>query len=199
MKETSPLKWPSGWPRVMPEHRQEQKQWKKPQGFYVDQLELELRRLGAIQSGLTMNERGNRDTGVAVWFSRKREEDFSWRDTLGITVAYPAISDVESAYRKLAAKYHTDNIDTGDLEVWLKIQKARVTAREWVNRQEGNVFDYSIGADTFKEQRLNIAALANSLRHIRGLERCGTSAIMEKTIEGYKALPEGKDVIAATA
>lgn len=199
MKESNPLKWPSGWPRILPEHAESQASWKKPRGFYIGQLEKELERMGVIQSELTMNPSGTRDVGVAVWFSRKRNEDFSWRDILGISVAYPNLGDVDSAFRRLAAKYHTDNLSTGDLEVWLKIQKAKIAARDWVNRQEGNVFDYSIGADKYDEQRLNIAALANSIRHIRGLERCGTSAIMEKTFEGFKQLTEGKDVITAIA
>lgn len=199
MKESSPLKWPQGWPRVLPEHREPQAAWKKSHGFYVDQLEAELRRFGVIQSELTMNGRGDRDLGVAVWFSRKRAEDFSWRDVLGLTIAYPTLGDVDAAYRKLAAKYHTDNLSTGDIEVFHKITKARIAARDWVNRQEGNVFDYSIGADKFDEVRLNIASLANSIRHIRGLERCGTSAIMEKSFEGFKQLGEARDVVAATA
>lgn len=154
--------------------------------------------MGSEQFMLTMNPAGSRDPGVAVWFTRKKEEDFSWRDTLEITTAYPTLDDVNAAYRRLAAKYHTDK-DSGELEIFLKITKARAAATDWVNRREGNALDYGIGADKFKEQRLNVAALANSIRHLRGLDRCGTSAIMEKTFEGFKVLPEKSNVVSTTA
>lgn len=195
MRETTPLRWPEGWPRTMPETQTFQAQWKKSRVFYVDALELELKRIGTTSCILTFNESGSRDPGVAVWFSRKREEDFSWRTTLRITIAYPTQDDVQSAYRVLAAKYHTDNLTSGNLELFHEVAKAKQMALDWVNRREGNVFDYSIGADKFKEPKLNIAALANSIRYIRGLERCGTSAIMEKTFEGFKQLTEGKNVV----
>jgi DnaJ domain len=194
VKEERPLKWPSGWPRVLPEKQKTQSQWKKPISFYKDQLESELQRMGAEQYMLTMNDPGHRDAGVAVWFSRKRDEDFSWRETLEITAAYPSIEDVDAAYRRLAQKYHPDNASTSDVEIFHKISKAKIAARDWVNRREGNTYGYSLASDTFKEQRLNIAALASSIRYIRGLERCGTSSIMEKTIEGFKALPEKANV-----
>jgi len=196
MIERTPLKWPSGWPRVRPENQKGQPQWKKSHSFYVKQLEDELKRMGAESFVLTLNDAGSRDPGVAVWFTRKRLEDFSWRETLEITAAYPTIDDISSAYRKLVAKYHTDNMSTGDLEVFHKITKARAAANDWVNRREGSKLDNAIGADAFREQKLNIAALAGSIRHIRGLERCGTSAIMEKTLEGFAQLVEGHDVAA---
>lgn len=205
MRETSPLKWPEGWARTLPEKQRTQPQWKKPQTFYVDALEAELKRMGTISSVLTYNPRGDRDPGVAVWFSRTRAEDFSWRDDLGLKMAYPTLDDVNKAYYTLVKIYHPDTGTKADITIFHRIDDARKLARKWVNRQEGNAFDYSIGADAFREVRLNIAALANSIRHIRGLERCGTSAIMEKTFEGFKQLTEGasvketKDVITTPA
>jgi hypothetical protein len=199
MKQTQPLKWPEGWPRTLPEKQKPQSQWKKSAGFYVDALETELKRMGAVTYVLTYNSGDHRDPGAAVWFSRTRKEDFSWRETLGISTAYPTAIDIDDAYRRLAAKYHTDNLQTGDVNIFHKIADARAAAKVWVNRREGNTFDYAIGADAFQETRLNIAALANSIRHIRGLERCGTSAIMEKTFEGFKQLTEGANVEHTTA
>lgn len=194
MKEEHPLKWPTGWPRVLPEKQQLNAQWKKSWRFYRDQLEIELARLGVETSMITLNADGSRDPGVGLWFSRKKEEDFSWRDTLAITTAYPTLDDVNAAYRRMVAKYHTDNLDTGDLEIFHKISRAKAAAINWVNHSEGNTYDFGMGSDKFKEPRLNLAALANSIRHIRGLERCGTSAIMEKTLQGFAALPEGENV-----
>ena len=74
--------------------------------------------------------------------------------------------------------------------MFLKITKARAAAKDWVNRREGNTFDMAIACDTFNEARLNIASLWQSIKHIRGLERCGTSALMEKTFEGFAQLAE---------
>jgi hypothetical protein len=190
MKETYPLKWPEGWTRTLPEKQRAQSQWKKPHGFYVDALENELKRMGMISAVLTLNTRGDRDPGVAVWFSRKKEEDFSWRGDLGITIAYPTLDDIDKAYYSLSKLYHPDTGASADSTIFHRITDARAKAKRWVNRQEGNTFDYSIGADAFREARLNIAALSNSVRYLRGLERCGTSQIMEKTFEGFKQIAE---------
>jgi hypothetical protein len=190
MKETYPLKWPQGWPRTLPEKQEANAQWKKPRAFYIGQLETELKRIGTESSILTLNSAGDRDPGVAVWFSRTKKEDFSWRETLRITSAYPTLIEIDDAYRQLAKIYHPEG-SGADINIFHKITDARAKAKDWVNHREGNVFDYGIGADRFKDARLNIAALANSIRHIRGLERCGTSAIMEKTFEGFAQLAEG--------
>lgn len=200
MREESPLRWPEGWQPTLPEKQRWQPAWKKSHSFYVDALETELKRMGTVFSVLTYNPRGDRNPGAAVWFSRTREEDFSWRNDLGLRNPYPTLDDIDRAYYSLVKIYHPDTGTKADITIFHRIDDARKLAKKWVNRQEGKAFDYSIGADTFKEVRLNIAALANSIRHIRGLERCGTSAIMEKTFEGFKQLTEGKtDVIAATA
>jgi hypothetical protein len=197
MKEATPLKWPGDWQRTLPEKQELNAQWKKPRSFYVAQLETELKRIGVTSSVLTSNGLSDRDPGVAVWFSRIKKEDFSWRETLRITSAYPTLDEVDEAYRKLVAQHHPDR--GGDINIFHKITDARAKAKDWVNHREGNTFDYAIGADKFKEQKLNIAALANSIRHIRGLERCGTSAIMEKTFEGFAQLAEKAESHAARA
>lgn len=194
LKDSTPLKWPEGWPTTLPEKQRFQPIWRKTQLFYVTSLESELRRMGVVSALLTYNPRGDRNPGAAVWFSRVRAEDFSWRDDLGIKIAYPTLDDVDRAYYSLVKIYHPDTGTKADITIFHRIDDARKLAKKWINRQEGNAFDYSIGADAFKEVRLNIAALANSIRHIRGLERCGTSAIMEKTFEGFKQLTEGDRV-----
>jgi hypothetical protein len=199
MRETTPLHWPEGWPRTLPEHQRLQPQWKKSRGHYITALELELKRMDTVASLLTSNAAGSRDPGVAIWFSRKREEDYSWRDDLGLKVAYPTAADIDRAYYELVKLYHPDTGTKADVTIFHRISDARKAAKAWLDYREGNAFDYSIGADAFKDQRLNIAALANSIRHIRGLERCGTSAIMEKTFEGFKQLGEGGHVVSATA
>lgn len=197
MNVKMPLVWPQGWPRVQPEHQIQQKGWKKPMTFYQKRLEEELTRMGATSFVLTFNDDTSRDSGVCVWWARKRKEDFSWRSTLEITVAYPTLADVSAAYRKLAQKYHTDNLSTGDLEIFHKISEARVRAEEWVNQKTGASLDFALAADKFTERRLNVASLAFSVRHMRGIEKCGTSAIMERSFGGFAALPEGGVHVAA--
>jgi hypothetical protein len=136
VKESTPLKWPDGWARTLPEKQRLQPQWKKPQSFYIDMLEAELKRMGTVTSVLTYNPRHDRDQGVAVWFSRTKKEDFSWRDTLGIVAAYPTIEDVDSSYRSLAAKYHTDK-ETGDINIFHKIRREHFRLFDWRGRFQG--------------------------------------------------------------
>lgn len=199
MKESTPLKWPEGWPRTRPQDQKKQSQWKKPYSFYLDKLEEELKRMGTVSSQVTSNGSGDRDPGVAVWFSRTRKEDFSWQDALEIRNPYPNANEIDSAYRRLAQRYHPDNRQTGDVAMFHKIADARARAMDWVNRKDGTSFDYAIACDTFEELRLNVAALWQSIKHIRGLERCGTSALLEKSFEGFKQLTEGKHVVGASA
>lgn len=198
MKEATPLKWPeSGWPRTRPQDQAGRSQWKKTQIFYVDQLELELKRMGALASVLTWNGPRDRDPGVAVWFSRKRKDDFTWQDTLEIKNPYPTLDEIETAYKKLVPRYHTDRPGEGDPVMFVKINEARMLARRWVSRVEGNVHDLAIACDAFRESRLNVAALWQTIKHIRGIERCGTSALMERAIEGFAQLTEGNRAAAS--
>jgi len=198
MKEATPLKWPEGWVRTLPEHQRTRTQWKKPQSFYIDSLEKELGRMGTVSSVLTINPRGDRDPGVAVWFSRTKKDDFSWRETLQMAIAYPTLADIDDAYRRLAKIYHPEGSNP-DINIFHKLADAKAKARYWVSRQEGNTFDYAIACDSFRETRLNVAALANSIRHIRGLEQCGTSAIMEKTFQGFAQISEKAESHVTTA
>lgn len=189
MKEVMVLKWPEGWQRTLPEKQETNKQWKKPYKFYVGMLETELKRIGSETYLLTSNPPGDRDPGVAIWFSRTKRDDFSWRETLRIPDAYPTLTQIDDAYRALVKIYHPEG-SGGDIAIFHKITDARAAAKNWLNHRDGSVFDSAIGADKFKEARLNVAALANSIRHIRGLDRCGTSAIMEKTLQGFAQLAE---------
>jgi hypothetical protein len=190
MREVTPLKWPEGWPRTLPENQRGQAQWKKSLSYYMDALEKELTRMGTEASVLTTNGRGARDQGVAIWFSRTKKEDFSWRVALEITAPYPSVDDINAAYRKLSMKYHPDNQESGDGEIFRAITKAKATAIDWVNRREGKSYDSAIANDTFNEIRLNIAGLVGTIQAIRKIERCGSSALMEKTWQGFVSLPE---------
>jgi hypothetical protein len=45
----------------------------------------------------------------------------------------------------------------------------------------------------------NLTALRMTLSYIRGLERCGTSSLLERTFSGFAVLPEDANAHATTA
>jgi|SRR5690348_15385619 len=185
MKQQNPLNWPEGWPRTLPEHVKDQPSWKKSQTWYEGQLETELKRMGAIASVITLNDSYSRDAGVAVWFSRKRdEEDFSWREILAIRNPYPSVEDIHDAFRRLTKIHHPDI--GGDEEIFKRIRQARDQAITWADRTQGKKFDFVIPADAFRERRLNLAAIVGTIQAIRKIERCGSSALMERSWKGFE-------------
>src|SRR5262245_14168062 len=203
-KEAYPLNWPEGWPRTRPQDQKANSAWKRTANQYREMLATELSRMGAptvlLSSNVPLNMRGQlagpdpRDVGVAVYFSRKKVEDFSWQETLELTkVMYPTEDQVDAAFRRLAAPHHPDR-PGGDLEMFRKFATARDNAKRWINRADHQSFDYVIACDTFREVRLNIAALVTSIRAIRALERVGTSAILERAFKGFSALPAATNV-----
>jgi|ERR1035437_1335318 hypothetical protein len=202
IKESYPLVWPAGWPRITrPQDRLARPIWKKNSNQYRVALELELKRMGApsfvISSNIQVDSRGKLlpgpeplDVGVSIWFSRKEDQDFAWQDTFGIHEVAPTVEQINAAYRKLAAIYHPDVPGTGDHEIFMKLDKTKQNALNYINRHTDQALSYSIACDTFKELRLNMAAIVGTIQAIRKIERCGTSAMLERAYEGFKALPE---------
>lgn len=198
-KEAYPLHWPSDWPRTRPQDQRAMSSWKRTANQYRDALSLELDRMGSphgvISSNMPLSVRGSltsggvepRDVGVAVYFSRKVKEDFSWQDVLQIHDPAPTEAQIHEAYRRLAALYHPDK-GGGDKEMFLSVTRHRDTAIRWVNRKEHQNFDHVLAADQFREVRLNIAAIVGTLKAIRSIERCGTSALLERAFKGFAAL-----------
>jgi hypothetical protein len=198
MKVVTPLKWPDGWPRTLPEKQEDQKSWKQGMSFYRDALETELKRMDAVAAMLTYNDTGSRDTGVAVWFSRPRDDqDFSWRDTLELKDPYPSSEDIQNQYRIMAKRHHPDA--GGDVEIFKLVEQAKRNAIAWVDQMEGKRFGFSIGCDAFRERRLNVAGIVGHIQAIRKMERCGCSALVERTWQGFAVLTEGSHVVAANA
>lgn len=200
-KEAFPLSWPEGWVRTRPQDQRSMSSWKKTANYYREALVGELTRLGSpaavISSNVPLTLRGGletkgiepRDVGVAVYFSRRVKEDFSWQDVLGIPDPVAATeAQVRDAFKRLAARYHPDA--GGDLAMFQKVTTARDNAIRWLNRATDQNFQYVIASDQFREVRLNMAAIAMSIKAIRQLERCGTSAILERAFKGFSALPE---------
>lgn len=153
---------------------------KSPSAVISCNVPLNLR--GAMTSGIEPP-----DVGVAVYFSLPKKEDFSWQEVLNIHDPGPTESQIQDAFRRLATLYHPDK--GGDLAMFQKAAKARDAALAWINRASNQRFDYVIACDAFKEVRLNMCAIVSTLKAIRQIERCGTSALLERAFKGFSALP----------
>lgn len=195
-KEAHPLSWPDGWPRTRPQDQRMMGSWKRTANQYRDALAKELERMESpsfvISSHVPLNQRGSmtpgvepRDVGVAVWFSRKVEEDFRWQDALGLTDPLPTEEQINTAFKRLAQIHHPDR--GGDPAMFAAVSKHRDNALRWVNRKEHKHFEHVIACDSFKEVRLNIASIAFTIKAIRQIERCGTSALLERAFKGFVA------------
>jgi hypothetical protein len=208
-KEAYPLSWPEDWPRTRPQDRRPMSSWKRTANQYRDALVTELTRMqspsAVISSNVPLNLRGGLesrgveplDPGVAVYFSRKVKEDFSWQDALNIHEPAPTVEQVNDAYRRLAALHHPDR--GGDVAMFQSVTKHRDNALNWINRKTNQNFDYVIACDQFKEVRLNMAAIVMTIKAIRQIERCGTSSLLERAFKGFSALTEyaGADAVGA--
>lgn len=197
--ESFPLAWPAGWPRVRPQDRRPMSAWKRTPNQYRDSLTQELQRMESpsfvISSNVPITQRGSMtpgveplDVGVAVYFSRKLKEDFSWQDALGIHDPAPTEQQVSEAFRRLASIYHPDK--GGDLAMFQSVVKHRDNALRWIGRKGNQNFDYVIACDQFREVRLNMAAIVMTIKAIRQIERCGTSSLLERAFKGFTAITE---------
>lgn len=197
MKEAYPLSWPEGWPRTRIQDREARPGWKKTERQSIEALELELKRFGAVAPVITRRDpqdfRTAPDPSIAVWFSRRREEeDFSWQNALGIDNPAPTIEEIETAFKRRALPYHPDK--GGDIETWHALNKHKQNAVNYINQMSGKSRDFCIPCDNFKESRWNINAIAGTIRSLRQMERDGTSGLLERTMKGFAALPENVPV-----
>lgn len=202
MKETYPLQWPSDLPRTMIGDRENRKGWKKTERQSIESLENELRLFAAIAPFISRKDpqdiRSAPDPSIAVHFSRKKEDDYSWQGALGISNPAPTVAEINGAFRRLAAKYHTDR--GGDLETYLALDKHKQNALAFCNRMSGQSPEYSIGCDKFKEVRWNILAIAHTIWSFRRMERDGTSRMVERSMSGFKtALPQEASHVTAAS
>lgn len=201
MKESYPLQWPEGWPRTLLKDRESRTAWKKSQHQALDILEDELRRFGVLSATVTLKDpqdiRTAPDPSLAVHFSRKRDDDFSWQGALGISNPAPTIEEIESAFRKLAAKHHPDR--GGDIETFHALSVHKKNALAYVNRLSGASYDYVIACDKFKETRWNITAICHTIHSLRQMERDGTSRLLERAMQGFAALPQEASSVVKTA
>jgi hypothetical protein len=207
MKEAYPLAWPDGWPRTLLRDLKDRKAWKDTLLQSVGKLRKELTRSKVLSYVISCNipPSGEKfadvpspaDTGVAVWFSRERPDDYSWQETLHISSPSPSERDIGDAFKRLAAQYHPqyhpDNPRTGDINIYMRYDEARKRALDFIARKTGANYQCVIAIDTFNEVRLNMRAVQMALVYLRGLENCGAPMILERAMEGFvAALTEGK-------
>lgn len=194
--ESYPLFWPQDWPRTRPQDQRSMASWKRSANQYREALTKELDRIRApvavISTNVPITGRGQmtpgvepRDVGVAIYFSKPLKEDFRWQDALGIHDPDPSEESIQAAFRRLAAQHHPDK--GGDLEMFRALAQHREHALRWIHRATAAP-EFVIACDTFNQVRLNLSAIAYTLKAIRQIERCGTSSMLERAFKGFMAL-----------
>jgi len=186
----SELKWPDGWDRTRIQDRKSQAGWKKTLREYTGALEKELERLKVADHVITHNPAPSdrMDPGVAVHFSLKRKEDYSWQAGLGLDTPCPTIEQIDAAFRQRAMQHHPDR--GGDVEMFRRLTKYRDDAKAWVMGTQHVEHEYVIACDRFNEVRLNVAAVRMAIAAMRQLDRVGVPGMLERSFRGMRtALP----------
>lgn len=188
--ESTPLKWPSGWERTQIRDRKPMAGWKGNFRSYRDAVVKELGRIEVTEVLISFNPAPSdrMDPGVAVYFSKPLEADYSWQLALGLDSPAPTLEQIEQAYREKAMVHHPDR--GGDIEIFKQLGEHRKQARAWVLGTHSTEHEYSIPCDRFDEVRLNLNAIRLGLAALRQLERVGIPGALERTFRGLRtALP----------
>lgn len=193
-QESHPLKWPDGWTRTRIPDRRDNRQWKKTRRQYEDALLAELARSGASVVVISTNESPDgkepRDPGVAVYFTRKGEPDYSWMDVLGVTDPSATLADIRAAYIEKSKRYHTDNLETGDKELFVALRRAYDSAKLWAEGKSENDQQLVIACDAYTQVRWNVQSIRITVAALRRIEDCGASGVLDRAFKGFAALPQ---------
>jgi hypothetical protein len=182
--EEAKLRWPDGAERTRIKDRVGQPRWKKSWGECKKALSEELGRLGATSILITRHENENLDPGVAVWFSRAKQ-DFSWQQGLGLDNPAPTLDQIEEAFKVKAMKTHPDR--GGDPALFKQLCDWRLAAKAWVLGTHNHSHEYVMAIDQYDEARLNLKALQMAFFYIRRLEDVGAPAILSQTLGAFRA------------
>jgi hypothetical protein len=178
------LRWPDGVERTRIRERVGQGRWREGWAETRQRLLQELDRLGATSVLVTRSDKTDLDSGVAVWFSRVRE-DFSWQQGLGLDNPAPTLDQIEEAFKRKAMPAHPDR--GGDPAVFKQICEWRLAAKAWVTGTYSHSHEYVMAIDQYNEARLNLKALQMAFFYIRRLEDVGAPAILSQTLGAFRA------------
>lgn len=192
--ERYPLEWPKQQVRTRIQDQgtigAARRSWRE----YLAMLDKELKRMGVLRYVVTYNELGganSRDPGVAVWFSRKKDEAYKWQDILGIDNPYPTIDDIENSFKSRVKAVHPDLNPGKDPEPYHQLVKARKDAISFVKGTSELPSDYVIPCDAYKERYHNLYAIVRTIKALRDIERFGAGQLFEGALHGFAgALPE---------
>lgn len=185
--EESTMRWPDGVDRTFIKLRKPNKAWKKPWKALVAALVQELEQLDVTGSILICRSPDERtDPGVAVWFSMQKE-DFGWQQGLGLDNPSPTSEQINAAFKEKAKKFHPDNTQTGDPEMFKKLTDWRDAALAWITGSHAHSRESVMAIDQYTEARLNLCAIRLAFGHIRALERVGAPAILKQTLGAFRA------------
>lgn len=185
VEEKHPVQWDKKAHRTLIGDREKKNVWKKPLALYRDALIDQLRKLGAAEILLTYNEgdQARIDPGVAVYFSKHREEDYSWQSALGIDNPAPTIAEIDDAYRRKAMQYHPDR--GGDVNMYVLMGQHRDRAKAWIKNEKGQ-FQFVMALDHYNEPRWNINGLKLAVAALRKLEELGLPGMLEASLQGFR-------------
>lgn len=180
------LRWPDGAERTRIKDRIGAARWKKPWKECKESLTDELERLGATSILITRSEDERLDPGVAVWFSRTKE-DFGWQQGLGLESPAPTIDEIDAAFRDRARKAHPDSPGGGDPTLFKQLSEWRLAAKAWILGTHAHGHEFVMAIDQYDEARLNLKALQMAFFYIRRLEDVGAPAILSQTLGAFRA------------
>jgi hypothetical protein len=200
-QESHPLRWPDGWTRIRVPDRREKRQWQKTLKQYTAALVMELDRSGAsmvvVTSNVSLDNKEPRDPGIAVYFTRRGDPDYSWMDILGVTDPSATMDQIDEAYKAKAKRAHPDA--GGDIALWLAVRKAYEAAKLWLQGKSENDQNLVIACDAYTEMRWNIQSIRITVAALRRIEDCGASGVLDRAFKGFAALPAQGESHATTA
>src|SRR5262249_33684307 len=162
--------------------------WRKSYSDAVAALEKELSRLGATSYMISRNDPDSEDSGVAVYFSLRPQDQYGWQDALGFIGEVPSLAQIDAAYRERVRRIHPDG-PTPDRVLFDQLTRHRDLARAFIRGERTVEHEKVMPLDAFREQRSNITAVYLVIRALRQIERCGSPLMLDRAFRGFsKAL-----------
>jgi hypothetical protein len=151
----------------------------------IKQLQRELRLVKATSVLITHNQNGHEDGGVAVWISRKPQDDYGWQDEFGFIGTIPTVQELDRAYMQ-KAKHVSPDGPTPNLDRFYELTKLRDQGRQWIRGERIKEHETVMAVDAFREIRHNLNAIRLTLSALRQIERCGSPVMMEQAWRGFR-------------